>query len=103
MVVGGDKLSYHEDTGSPAASLLLETEIMLNSVISDAHKGAKLLTCDLKDFFLATPMGKPEFMRIPSHVIPPDIQHQYNIKNLENNNSVYIKIKKGMYGLLNKL
>ena len=45
-------------SGSPAA-LFIETKIMLNSVISDASKGAKLLTCDLKDFFLATPMDTP--------------------------------------------
>jgi hypothetical protein len=48
--VGGDKLSYDEDTGSPAASLL-ETKLMLNSVISDAAKGAKFMSMDLKDFF----------------------------------------------------
>ena len=98
MVVGGDKLTYHEDTGSPAASLL-ETKIMLNSVITDAKKGAKLVTCDLKDFFLATPMDTPEFMKIPIKVIPPDIQQQYQIATLQHNESVYIKIQKGMYGL----
>ena len=57
---------------SPAVSLL-EIKIILNSVITDAHKGAKLLTCDLKDFFLATPMESPEFMKLPLKVIPPDI------------------------------
>ena len=98
MVVGGDKLTYNEDTGSPAASLV-ETKIMLNSVISDAHKGAKLLTCDLKDFFLATPMTNPEFMKIPLKVIPADIQKKYNIQNIHHKQSVYIKIRKGMYGL----
>ena len=64
MAVGGDKLTYHEDISSPTASLL-EMKILLNSVISDTAKGARFLTCDLKDFFLATPMAKPEFMKIP--------------------------------------
>ena len=98
MVVGGDKLTYHEDTGSPAASLL-ETKILGNSVISDAAKGAQFLTCDLKDFFLATPMAKPEFMKIPLRVIPSDIQQQYHLSELQHNNYVFIKIQKGMYGL----
>jgi hypothetical protein len=39
MVVGGDKLLYPDDPASPAASLL-ETKLLINSTISDAHKGA---------------------------------------------------------------
>ena len=49
LVVGGDRLTYDDDAGSPAASLL-ETKILLNSVISDAKYGATFMTCDLKDF-----------------------------------------------------
>ena len=52
MVVGGDKLTYFEDPGSPAAPLV-ETKLFLNSVISDAHLGARFLSCDLKDFSCA--------------------------------------------------
>ena len=48
--MGGDKLSYEADTGSPTASLL-ETKLLVNSVMSDADKGARFLSCDLKDFF----------------------------------------------------
>ena len=36
LTVGGDKLTYDEDPGSPAASLI-ETKLMINSVISDAQ------------------------------------------------------------------
>jgi hypothetical protein len=54
LVVGGDKLSYDDDTGSPASSLL-ETKVIINSVISDAHKGARFMSCDLKDFFSQPP------------------------------------------------
>ena len=50
MVVGGDRLDYFDDSGSPAASLL-ETKILINSTISDADKGAKFMSADLKDFF----------------------------------------------------
>ena len=39
LVVGGDKLFYEFDSGSPAASLL-ETKLLVNRVISDAHKGS---------------------------------------------------------------
>lgn len=58
LVVGGDKLPYNADSGSPATDLL-ETKILTNSVLSDARKyGAKCLSMDLKDMFLHTPMKK---------------------------------------------
>jgi len=73
---------------------------MLNSVISDATKGARFMSLDLKDFFLATPMARPEYMRIHSKHFPQDITDIYNIANLiEEDDYVYVKIKKGIYGL----
>ena len=51
IVVGGDKLPYESDSGSPAADML-ETKILFNSVISDARKGARFYSMDLKDMFL---------------------------------------------------
>jgi hypothetical protein len=99
LVVGGDKLSYDDDVGSPAASLL-ETKLLINSVISDAKKGARFLTCDIKDFFLATPMSRPEFMKIHISNFPADIIERYHLHNLvDRNGYVFIQINKGMYGL----
>ena len=63
MVVGGDKLDYVHDSSFPTTNLL-ETKVLLNSVISDTHKGESFPTCDLKDFFLATPMDEPDYIRI---------------------------------------
>ena len=98
LVVGGDKLEYNSDAGSPAASLL-ETKLLLNSVISDSKKGARFLSADLKDFFLATPMDNPEYMRIHWKHIPEDIRLQYKLHDIKSGDYVYVKIKKGMYGL----
>jgi hypothetical protein len=76
---GGDKLTYDGDSGSPAASLL-ETKLIVNSTISDAHKGSKFLcAADLKDHFLASPMKDPEFMRIKYKYFPGSIRKQYNL------------------------
>ena len=62
MTVGGDKLSYDDDTGSLTASLL-EAKLLANSVISDHKKhNSRFCAIDLKDFFLNTPMEKPEFI-----------------------------------------
>jgi hypothetical protein len=99
LTVGGDKLPYEDDAGSPAASLL-ETKLIINSVISDADKGARFCTADLKDHFLATPMEGNEYMRIHSKYFFGEMREKYNIDNLvADDGYVYVKIKKGMYGL----
>ena len=78
ITVGGDKLDYAQDAGSPAANLL-ETKILLNSVISDANKGARFMCADIKDHFLTTPMDEPEYMKVQYKYIPNDIRLHYNL------------------------
>ena len=41
LTVGGDKLEYDNDAGSPAASFI-ETKLILNITISDAKKARAL-------------------------------------------------------------
>ena len=98
IVEGGDCLSYSHGTGSPAASLL-EIKILLNSIISDSHKGARFMSLDLKDFYLATPMPTPEYMKVPFKYFPQDIVNKYKLQDKIHNNYILIKISKGMYGL----
>ena len=98
-VVGGDKLPYYASTSSPAASMM-DTKLMLNSVISDAHQGARFLSADLKDFFLGSRMKFAEYMRIPFNIFPADIIATYNLTEKAcEDGYIYIRIKKGMYGL----
>ena len=54
---------YAHDATSRAASLI-ETKLLLNSVISDLARGARFMTLDIKDFFLQTTMAEHEFMKI---------------------------------------
>ena len=71
------------------------TKILLNSVISDASKGARFLSADLKDHFLQTPMPESEYMRVPYHKFPADINEYYNLHNIVTNNGyIFIPIKK---------
>ena len=99
LTVGGDKLDCPYDAGSPAASIV-ETKLILNSTISDAKDGARFLSADLKDHFLASPMEENEYMRIHARYFLDDIRLQYDIENLiDADGYVYVKIKKGMYGL----
>ena len=95
----GNRLSYDEDAGSPAANLL-ETKVLLNSTISDAEKGACFMIADIKDYFLATPMAQSECTKLKIKHIPEDICKQYNLYDrVTHDGYIYIKIKKGMYRL----
>ena len=98
IVVGGDKLPYDSDSGSPATNML-ETKLLFNSVISDAKEGARFCSMDLKDMFLHTPMREPEYMKVPFKYFPEDVRQKYNLYSKVHNGFIYIKIKKGMYGL----
>ena len=97
--MGGDKLEYTHDASSPAANLL-ETKLILNSTISDSHKGAKFAIIDIKNFFLQSTLPEPEYMKINSKYFPENIKNKYNINKIQNNDGfIYRKIQKGMYGL----
>ena len=58
----GDKLTYNEDLAAPAANLL-ETKILINNTISDAHHGARFMSVDIKDHFLVTLISDPEYIK----------------------------------------
>ena len=47
LTIGGDKIQYEDETASPTADLL-ETFFLLNSTISDAHKGACFMEINIK-------------------------------------------------------
>ena len=63
LTVGGDKIDCPYDAGSSAASLL-EKKLILKITISDAKKGARFLSAELKDHFLASPMEENEYTQI---------------------------------------
>ena len=99
LTVGGDRLPYNDDVVSPAASLL-EIKLLLNSTISDASKGVRFMTLDIKDFPLQALMERPEYMRIHSKYFSQDMKNKYHIPSLvAGDGFVYCKIKRGMYGL----
>eukprot|EP00804_Cyclotella_cryptica_P019948 CCRYP_007857-RA/>CCRYP_007857-RA protein AED:0.46 eAED:0.46 QI:0/-1/0/1/-1/1/1/0/132 len=68
LTVGGNRITYPGDCGTPTADMLT-TKILLNSAIST--KGARFMTIDIKDFYLNTPMVRPEYMRLKLSDIRP--------------------------------
>ena len=81
----------------PTANLLL-IKIFLNSVIST--KGAKFANADLANFYLMTPLKRPEYAKIKMSDIPEEVIKEYNLHQYATPDSwVYIKVSRGMYGL----
>ena len=91
LTAGGDKLTFDGDAGTPAVSLL-ESKLLISSVISDDKYDTKFLACDLKDFFLATSMKKnTEYMRILYKYIPQDIRNMYHLdEKIASDGHIYI-------------
>jgi hypothetical protein len=59
LVVGGDRVHYPGDAGTPTADLLT-VKLLLNSIISTPN--TKFMTMDINDFYLNTPMARYEYM-----------------------------------------
>ena len=99
MTVGGEKLDYHDETASPTASLI-ETKLLVNSMISD-HKlnNAKFCSIDIK-YFLTTPVERAEYIRIHSKYFSQEFLQLYKLQDkLHLDGFIYYRVKKGMYGL----
>ena len=96
LTVGGDKVHYPGDVGTPTADLTL-VKMHLNSIIST--RGARYMTLDVKNFYLNTPMERYEYVRIKIDDIPQEIIVEYNLRDkVTPDGYVYVEVRKGMYG-----
>eukprot|EP00804_Cyclotella_cryptica_P023186 CCRYP_000381-RA/>CCRYP_000381-RA protein AED:0.13 eAED:0.11 QI:0/0/0/1/0.33/0.25/4/0/1130 len=95
LTVGGNHINFPGDCGIPIANLLT-TKDLLNSVVSTV--GARFMTIDIKDFYLNTPMARPEFMPLKLSNMPNNIIEHYALHTIATEDGfVYIGIQKGMY------
>ena len=78
MCAGGNRINFPGDAGTPTADLLT-IKLLANSIVST--KKAKMITMDLKDFYLNTPMERPEFIRIKMSDIPEDVTQHYKLQD----------------------
>jgi len=96
LTVGGDRVNYPFETSTPTADLPT-IKMLWNSVLSTPN--AKFLTMDVANFYLGTPMARPEFMRLPINLIPQEIIDKYDLNSIVEDGWVFVRIVKGMYGL----
>ena len=96
LTVGGNRINYTGEVGTPTAEMLL-VKVMLNSVVSTP--GAKFMTTDISDFYLATPLKRKEYLKLSLRDIPQEVIDEYNLEDKAINGFVYVEISRGMYGL----
>ena len=95
--LGGNLIHYPDDVGTPTANPLL-IKIFLNSIIST--DGAKFATADLSNFYLMTPLKRPEYGRVKLTDIPDKIICEYKLREKATPDGwIYFKVVRGMYGL----
>ena len=92
--MGGNRINYPGEVGTPTAEMLL-IKILLNSVIST--RGPKFMSIDIKNFYLATPMGRYKYLKLKLCDIPEEIIKEYNLLRIATRDkSVYVEVRKGM-------
>jgi hypothetical protein len=98
FTVGGDRINYPGAVATPTAEMLVAKMLFNSSVISTA--GARFMTMDISNFYLNTPLPRPEFIRINLNDIPEEVIIEYDLKKkATSNGSIYIRAQRGMYGL----
>ena len=97
FTVGGDRVNYPGEVATPTADMMV-AKLLFNSVISTPN--AKFMTMDISNFYLMTPLKRPEFIRMKISDIPEEIIVEYKLRELvTEDGSIYIQANRGMYGL----
>ena len=97
FTAGGDKINYPGEVATPTAEMLV-AKLLFNSVVSTP--GAKFMTMDISNFYLMTPLLRPEYLRIKMADLPDEIIQEYRLRKLVNAKGfVFVEVTKGMYGL----
>jgi hypothetical protein len=97
VTIGGNNIAYPGDVGTPTGLIEL-IKLLVNSVLS--QRNARLATMDLKNFYLNTPLDRPEYIRIKLADIPQEFIHKYKLNKIARDSWIYFEICRGMYGLL---
>ena len=93
--IGGDRINYPGETSADTAAMPV-VKMLLQSVISDDHKW---MTLDIKDYYLNTPLPRPEYIRIQRKLIPDTVIKRHLLEPYLTNTSILLEVNQGMYGL----
>jgi hypothetical protein len=93
ITIGGNNIAYPRDVGTPTGSIEL-VKLLVNSVLSQCN--VRLATMDLKNFYLNTPLNRPEYVRIKLVDIPQEFINKYKLNKLAQDSWIYFKMHRGM-------
>jgi hypothetical protein len=81
FTVGGDRINYPGEVGTPTAEMLV-AKLLFKSIISTPN--AKFMTIDISNFYLMTPLMRPEYLQVKLTDIPAEIITEYKLRNKVN-------------------
>jgi hypothetical protein len=97
FMVGGNRINYPGKVATPTAEMIV-AKMLFNSVIST--KGARFMAMDISNFYLMSPLHHANFIQIKLSGIPNEVIRELKLrKKATKNRSIYIRAKRGMYGL----
>ena len=96
LTVEGNLIYYEGYLSTPTADINT-AKIIINSTISTP--GTIHMCCNIKKFYLGTPLIQYEYIKIPIDILQEDIIKEYNLIKIAQNGYIYCEIRKGMYGL----
>ena len=93
--IGGDKLDAFGPTRANTAALEM-IRLFINSMVSER---AQMMTLDIRNFYLGTPMEEPVYMFINIDTIPQTIIDKYKLREIVENGKVVMEVSSTIYGL----
>jgi len=77
FTAGGDRINYSGAVATPTAEMLV-AKMLFNSIIFT--KDACFMTMDISNFYLMTPLHRPEFIRMKLSDIPDEVIEEYKLR-----------------------
>ena len=85
---GGDRINYPGEVSARTAELTV-VKVLLNATVSE---NAHFATADIKDFYLGTPLERPEYIRLPIKFLPSKFLDLYSLQPFIHNCSILFSI-----------
>ena len=96
ITAGGNLINYPHELTTRTADITT-SKFMWNSTISTRE--ARYICSDAKNFYLATPLKDPEYMRIATNLVSQEFVEMYKLQDKIKNGYINMRIIRGMYGL----
>jgi hypothetical protein len=79
FVIRSDRINCPGEIGTPTAEMLV-AKVLFNSVIST--KNARFMRMYIANFYLMTPLSRPEYIHVSIKDIPDEIIREYDLKSI---------------------